>query len=97
MQSLHNIGQTPYQKALSGKPTSTRAGASLVETLRFVASVVLDVVTFFVLLVPLVVQFFAGLTRKATKKNISGWTALVTGGANGLGRDICLSARSSME
>lgn len=90
MQSLHNIGQTPYQKALSGKPTSSRAGASLVETLRFVASVVLDVVTFFVLLVPLVVQFFAGLTRKATKKNISGWTALVTGGANGLGRDICL-------
>ncbi|XP_035907423.1 17-beta-hydroxysteroid dehydrogenase 13-like [Anopheles stephensi] len=91
MQSLHNIGQTPYQKALSGKPpSSARTPKRPLETVSFVASVVLDVVTFFVLLVPIIVQFFVGLTRKASRKNISGWTALVTGGANGLGRDICL-------
>uniref|UniRef100_A0A182PUY0 Short-chain dehydrogenase/reductase 3 n=1 Tax=Anopheles epiroticus TaxID=199890 RepID=A0A182PUY0_9DIPT len=90
MQSLHNIGQTPYQRALSGKPTASRAGAGPLETLRFVASIVLDVVTFFVLLVPIAVQWLVSLVRKAPRKNISGWTALVTGGANGLGRDICL-------
>uniref|UniRef100_A0A182MI27 Short-chain dehydrogenase/reductase 3 n=1 Tax=Anopheles culicifacies TaxID=139723 RepID=A0A182MI27_9DIPT len=91
MQSLHNIGQTPYQKALSGKPTaSSRARTGPLETVSFAASVVLDVVKFFVLLIPIIVQYAVSLTRKAPKKNISGWTALVTGGANGLGRDICL-------
>uniref|UniRef100_A0A182SKA4 Uncharacterized protein n=1 Tax=Anopheles maculatus TaxID=74869 RepID=A0A182SKA4_9DIPT len=92
MQSLHNIGQTPYQKASSGKPpaAASRPRTSPLAVATFVASVVLDVVTFFVLLVPIAVQFFVGLMRPAVKKNISGWTALVTGGANGLGRDICL-------
>uniref|UniRef100_A0A182N1N6 Short-chain dehydrogenase/reductase 3 n=1 Tax=Anopheles dirus TaxID=7168 RepID=A0A182N1N6_9DIPT len=90
MQSLHNIGQAPYQKALSGKPTSSPAQGTLLRTLGIIGTTVLDILTFFVLLIPIVVQSLVGLARKAPKKNISGWTALVTGGANGLGRDICL-------
>uniref|UniRef100_A0A182Q3P0 Short-chain dehydrogenase/reductase 3 n=1 Tax=Anopheles farauti TaxID=69004 RepID=A0A182Q3P0_9DIPT len=90
MQSLHNIGQAPYQKALSGKFTSSRAKRTPLDTLGFLGTIALDVLKFFVLLIPILVQLLVGLTRKATKKNISGWTALVTGGANGLGRDISL-------
>uniref|UniRef100_A0A182JBQ0 Ketoreductase domain-containing protein n=2 Tax=Anopheles atroparvus TaxID=41427 RepID=A0A182JBQ0_ANOAO len=90
MQSLHDIGQTPYQKAPSGRPSLARPKPTPLDLVKFLATVLLDVLTFFVLLVPLTVGAIVRLVRRAPKKNISGWTALVTGGANGLGRDICL-------
>ncbi|XP_058120400.1 17-beta-hydroxysteroid dehydrogenase 13-like [Anopheles ziemanni] len=90
MQSLQNIGQTPYQKALSGKPRSSGSKSNPLNVVKFIAMALLDVLTFFVLLVPLTANAIVELVRRAPKKNVSGWTALVTGGANGLGRDICL-------
>ncbi|XP_053676982.1 17-beta-hydroxysteroid dehydrogenase 13-like [Anopheles nili] len=90
MQSLHNLGKTPYRRALSGKPSAGSRKAGPLGMLWFAATVLLDVLTFFVLLFPIVGRFLVRLARPASKKNIAGWTALVTGGANGLGRDICL-------
>ncbi|XP_058054791.1 17-beta-hydroxysteroid dehydrogenase 13-like [Anopheles bellator] len=91
MESLDNIGQTPYVKATGKKfhrqPSSTLAHWKL---LKLCSSVVLDISTFVVLLLPILADALGRLFRKASKKNISGQTALVTGGANGLGRDICL-------
>ncbi|XP_035793293.1 17-beta-hydroxysteroid dehydrogenase 13-like [Anopheles albimanus] len=91
MQSLDSIGQVPYVKATSSKgQTQNRQGASHWNTGKLIADILLGIFTFLVLLIPILVDSIGRLFRKAAKKNISGQTVLVTGGANGLGRDICL-------
>ncbi|XP_050075055.1 uncharacterized oxidoreductase YoxD-like isoform X2 [Anopheles maculipalpis] len=58
---------------------------------RFVLNhVIPDTVRFLVQLIPLIVSGVIGLVMPGKRKSIHGHTALVTGGANGLGRALCL-------
>ena len=94
MQSLRNIGDSPYESAPRGVsfrqlrdgPGSGSAGPG---TVKFVLSCLIDVGTFLVLLVPILVKYVLRLFVRPSKKDISGQLALVTGGSNGLGREIC--------
>ncbi|XP_049545422.1 17-beta-hydroxysteroid dehydrogenase 13-like [Anopheles darlingi] len=97
MQSLDRIGQAPYVKAVTSRKGQThdRPSASHWNTVKLIGNILLDISTFFVLLIPILADAIGRLFRKAEKKSIVGQTALVTGGANGLGRDLCLQLASA--
>ncbi|XP_050098397.1 17-beta-hydroxysteroid dehydrogenase 13-like [Anopheles aquasalis] len=97
MQNLDSIGRAPYVKATSSKGQTryNRTSASHWKTVQLIGKILLASFTFLVLLVPILVNSIGRLFRKPEKKNISGQIVLVTGGANGLGRDLCLQLASA--
>ncbi|XP_001688515.2 uncharacterized oxidoreductase YoxD isoform X1 [Anopheles gambiae] len=67
------------------------ASSQPLRLLRFVVNhVIPDTVKFLLQLIPLALSGLVGLVLPSKKKSIHGHTALVTGGANGLGRALCL-------
>ncbi|XP_062543321.1 17-beta-hydroxysteroid dehydrogenase 13-like isoform X1 [Armigeres subalbatus] len=93
MERISDIGATPYEPAPRGeslRKLQNGGRSSGLETLKFALSVVLDCLTFVVLVIPILVRYAVGLFVTQPKKKIAGQLALVTGGANGLGREICL-------
>uniref|UniRef100_A0A8W7PP30 Uncharacterized protein n=1 Tax=Anopheles coluzzii TaxID=1518534 RepID=A0A8W7PP30_ANOCL len=67
------------------------ANSQPLRLLRFVVNhVIPDTVKFLLQLIPLALSGLVGLVLPSKKKSIHGHTALVTGGANGLGRALCL-------
>uniref|UniRef100_A0A182TVS1 Short-chain dehydrogenase/reductase 3 n=1 Tax=Anopheles melas TaxID=34690 RepID=A0A182TVS1_9DIPT len=67
------------------------ASSQPLRLLRFVVNhVIPDTVKFLLHLIPLALSGLVGLVLPSKKKSIHGHTALVTGGANGLGRALCL-------
>ncbi|XP_001847011.2 estradiol 17-beta-dehydrogenase 11 [Culex quinquefasciatus] len=94
MQSLRNIGGSPYEAAPRGDTLlklrdGSGSGSDGLATVKFVLSCLIDAGTFLVLLVPILVKYVVGLFVSPPKKDIRGQLALVTGGSNGLGREIC--------
>ncbi|KXJ71453.1 hypothetical protein RP20_CCG020524 [Aedes albopictus] len=93
MERISDIGATPYEPAPRGESLrKLRNGGrnSGMESLKFALSIVLDCLTFVVLVIPILVRYVVALFVSPQKKKITGQLALVTGGANGLGREICL-------
>lgn len=94
MQSLRNIGGSPYESAPRGDSfrklrNGSGSGSAGLATVKFVLSCLIDAGTFLVLLVPILVKYVVRLFVGPPKKEIRGQLALVTGGSNGLGREIC--------
>ncbi|XP_035907420.1 uncharacterized oxidoreductase YoxD-like isoform X1 [Anopheles stephensi] len=80
--------ETGYVPAKLAHRTSSFQPLSL---FRFVLNhVIPDTVRFLVQLIPLILSGLVGLVVPSKRKSIHGHTALVTGGANGLGRALCL-------
>ncbi|XP_058461412.1 estradiol 17-beta-dehydrogenase 11-like [Malaya genurostris] len=95
MDSISNIGINAYEAAPRGASLRMlrNGGADRLGTmarLRFWFSIIVDILTFLVLLVPILLGYVGRLFVSKPKKKIEGQLALVTGGANGLGREICL-------
>ncbi|XP_053676981.1 17-beta-hydroxysteroid dehydrogenase 13-like [Anopheles nili] len=81
--------ETGYVPAKLGHRTD--AGTNPLRLLGFVLNhVIPDTVRFLVRLVPLILHGLVSLVLPAQRKSVRGQTALVTGGANGLGRALCL-------
>jgi all-trans-retinol dehydrogenase (NAD+) len=84
MENIFDVGVKPYRSA------SARNTQSLVDIVRLVVELVIDLIMFVVLSVPAYFKLIKDLVTPTPPKEISGQLALVTGGANGLGRAICL-------
>uniref|UniRef100_A0A182LWV5 Uncharacterized protein n=1 Tax=Anopheles culicifacies TaxID=139723 RepID=A0A182LWV5_9DIPT len=66
-------------------------GVQPLRLLRFIVNhVIPDTVKFLLQLIPLILSGLVGLVLPTKKKSIHNHIALVTGGANGLGRALCL-------
>ncbi|XP_053687136.1 17-beta-hydroxysteroid dehydrogenase 13-like [Sabethes cyaneus] len=63
---------------------------STMDQLKFIFSCIVDCLTFLVLVVPILLGYVFRWFVPRQKKDITGQLALVTGGANGLGREIGL-------
>ncbi|XP_058120399.1 uncharacterized oxidoreductase YoxD-like [Anopheles ziemanni] len=89
-------GEVPYftnadEGYVPAKLAERSSKAQPLKLLQFVVRhVIPDTLHFLLQLIPLIVQAVVGLVLPAKKKSIRGQTALVTGGANGLGRALCL-------
>lgn len=98
MENINSIGTSPYEASPRGESfRKLRNGGgtsadekNLLATLKFVFTCLVDFLTFLVLLVPILVGYVVRFFVPREKKKITGQLALVTGGANGLGREICL-------
>ncbi|XP_058834780.1 estradiol 17-beta-dehydrogenase 11-like isoform X1 [Topomyia yanbarensis] len=95
MQSISNIGIDAYEPAPRGESLRKlqNGGAErrgTLDKLRYAFACMMDFSTFLLLLVPILIGYLIRLFVPAKKKKIAGQLALVTGGANGLGRELCL-------
>ncbi|XP_055626078.1 estradiol 17-beta-dehydrogenase 11-like [Toxorhynchites rutilus septentrionalis] len=96
MENVRDIGSSPYSAAPRGDSLRKLRNAEqsdqskTIANLKFFLSAVIDILTFLVLLLPILAKYVIGIFVSPKKKSITGQLALVTGGANGLGREICL-------
>ncbi|XP_055610116.1 17-beta-hydroxysteroid dehydrogenase 13-like [Uranotaenia lowii] len=90
MQSIQNIGSTPYVEAPRGQQLRSLMSRSRKGPLRKIFAITGIVLSILWEVLRLVVSTLISLVRAPVEKDISGQLALVTGGANGLGKEICL-------
>lgn len=88
MFKVSSIGKDPYI------PADPIAEQSLIEYAIFVAHLLLDVFKTLGLIILLVIKSFFNLFKPSHSKSIESQLALVTGGANGLGRSIAMRLAS---
>jgi all-trans-retinol dehydrogenase (NAD+) len=84
MENVFDVGVKPYQAS------TTKNTQSLFDIVKLIIKVIIDICLFIVLSIPIYFNLIKDLVTPSEPKNISGQLALVTGGANGLGRAICL-------
>jgi all-trans-retinol dehydrogenase (NAD+) len=84
MENIFDVGVKPYRAA------APHNGQSIVDIVKLVIELVIDFVMFVVLSVPVYLKLLKDLVTPVQQKEIAGQLGLVTGGANGLGRAICL-------
>lgn len=84
MEDVHSAGKIPYEKA-APQPSPT-----IIETLSLYTAVAFDVAKVLLLSLLELIIWILTIWLPSSKKNISGQTVLVTGGGNGLGREIAL-------
>ncbi|XP_055535440.1 uncharacterized oxidoreductase YoxD-like isoform X2 [Wyeomyia smithii] len=94
MDNISNIGTTAYEAAPRGdslrRLRNGGTNSSTMDQLKFVFSCIVDCLTFLVLVTPIMLGYVFRLFVSRKEKKIAGQLALVTGGANGLGREIGL-------
>lgn len=84
MINIKDVGLKPYEGA---KPQKEK---TIIQTLLIIIEFSFKFLTVVVLSVPIYYKLLKDIISPPRRKNIGGQLALVTGGANGLGREICL-------
>lgn len=84
MENIFDVGVKPYRVA------PTQNTHTVFDLVKLAFELVIAFFTYLVLSIPILLKLLRDLVTPVQQKNISGQLALVTGGANGLGRAICL-------
>jgi all-trans-retinol dehydrogenase (NAD+) len=84
MDNIHEVGVKPYNAAAEHQPPF-----STTETLKFLVALSRKVIKYLLLSAWLYVKIIWEFVVPPEPKSIRGQIAVVTGGANGLGRALC--------
>lgn len=84
MEEIHNIGTAKYNRAKLSK------NSGILDYVNCAIDAIFDFVIIFVSSFPIIWDVFCNIFKPIEPKNIAGQTALITGGGNGLGRELVL-------
>jgi len=84
MENIYDFGRVPYEPAVLIRKSS------FFEKCLFVGDVCIDFIKTFMLGIPLLFISFYHLFVSRAKKSVVGQTVLVTGGGNGIGKEIAI-------